>query len=88
MDRTGNDWIQKRKKQFEETGFKSLFLDINEDDDEIILKVQNFIHNGLKVTNIKIIKNLKKLTFPAFVLFMNLIIVFVWMIRIVSACLI
>jgi NifU-like protein involved in Fe-S cluster formation len=58
MDRTGNDWIQKRKKQFEETGFKSLFLDINEDDDEIILKVQNFIHNGLKVTNIR--KNLDK----------------------------
>jgi len=58
MDRTGNDWVQKRKKQFEETGFKSLFLNINEDDDEIILKVQNFIHNGLKVTNIR--KNLDK----------------------------
>ena len=52
MDRTNNDWINIRTKQFEEAGFKSLFLNIREiDENETILEVQNFIHNGLKVVN-------------------------------------
>ena len=42
----------------------------------------------LKVTNIKIIKNLKKLALPTFVFFINLVIVFVWMIRVFSTCLV
>ena len=52
MDRSNDDWINNRSKQFEESGFKSLFLDIrNMDKNNTILKVQNFIHNGLKVIN-------------------------------------
>jgi hypothetical protein len=50
MDRSNDDWINTRSKQFEESGFKSLFLNIRDmDENKMILKVQNFIHNGLKV---------------------------------------
>ena len=52
MDRSNDDWIYTRSKQFEESGFKSLFLNIRDmDENKMILKVQNFIHNGLKVIN-------------------------------------
>ena len=60
MDRSDGKWIEIRKKQFEEAGFKSLFLDIN-DIDNAVIKVQNFIHNGLKVLNKKIITDKRQL---------------------------
>ena len=38
MDRSNDEWIKKRNEQFEEAGFKSLFLDINKSPSQIVLK--------------------------------------------------
>ncbi len=62
MDRSNDDWINIRTNQFEESGFKSLFLNIRDTDaNEMILEVQNFIHNGLKVVKKTIIVDKRQL---------------------------
>lgn len=51
-DRSLNSgWVENRRKLFERAGFKSLFIDIK-DIDTAIDKVNQFIHNGLKIKNI------------------------------------
>ena len=55
-----SDYIQKRQQQLASAGYESLFVAI-EDFDEALTKVQNFIHNGIKITNISHITHLNQL---------------------------
>ena len=46
-----SDYVQKRSQQLATAGYDSLFLSV-EEIDQALPKVQNFIHNGMKIINI------------------------------------
>lgn len=46
-----SDYVQKRSQQLATAGYDSLFLSV-EEIDQALPKVQNFIHNGMKIVNI------------------------------------
>ncbi len=47
-----SNYIQKRSQQLKSAGYDSLFLAI-EDIDQAVQKVNNFIHNGMKIVSVK-----------------------------------
>jgi nitrogen fixation NifU-like protein len=56
----GSNYISNRKKQLATAGYDSLFLAI-EDIGDSLSKVQNFIHNGMKIINISPITHMNQL---------------------------
>ena len=56
----GSNYISNRKKQLATAGYDSLFLAI-EDIGDSLSKVQNFIHNGMKIINISPIVHMNQL---------------------------
>ena len=56
----GSNYISNRKKQLATAGYDSLFLAI-EDISNSLPKVQNFIHNGMKIVNISPIIHMNQL---------------------------
>jgi NifU-like protein involved in Fe-S cluster formation len=56
----GSNYISNRKKQLATAGYDSLFLAI-EDISNSLSKVQNFIHNGMKIVNISPIIHMNQL---------------------------
>jgi len=60
-DRSDNsDYVKRRREQLASAGYETLFLTI-EEIDKALPKVQNFIHNGIKITNIAPITHLGEL---------------------------
>ena len=55
-----SDYITNRRTQLSSAGYESLFLSI-EDIDNALVEVQNFVHNGMKITNISPITHYNEL---------------------------
>jgi hypothetical protein len=55
-----SDYVQKRSQQLATAGYDSLFLSV-EEIDQALPKVQNFIHNGMKIIDISPITHLNQL---------------------------